>query len=175
MQNSTKNRKKLSLLEIQTNSYVLLVFFFLVMFCTIGSAVYIFWIFFNQDEIEYLDIKSENPFLNFAKRLGNWILIFGNFIPISLLVTIETVKFFQAAIIQKRENMVANGVPCNVQSSNLNEELGQIDFIFSDKTGTLTQNQMIFKNIILNNKIFPQQTSPIQALNSTPFVDFEDE
>ena len=34
-----------------------------------------------------------------------------------------------------------------VQSSNLNEELGQIDFVFSDKTGTLTQNIMEFKKI----------------------------
>lgn len=126
------------------------------MFCLIGSTIYIFWIYYNEDQIEYLDIQSENPFLNFAKRFGNWILIFGNFIPISLLVTIETVKFFQAVNIQKNENMVANGVPCNVQSSNLNEELGQIDFIFSDKTGTLTQNQMIFKQIILNNQVFPQ-------------------
>jgi phospholipid-transporting ATPase len=37
-----------------------------------------------------------------------------------------------------------------VQSSNLNEELGQIDFVFSDKTGTLTQNIMEFKKISIN-------------------------
>lgn len=37
-----------------------------------------------------------------------------------------------------------------VQSSNLNEELGQIDFVFSDKTGTLTQNIMEFKKFSIN-------------------------
>lgn len=38
-----------------------------------------------------------------------------------------------------------------MQASNLNESLGQVDYIFSDKTGTLTQNYMQFKKMSIGN------------------------
>lgn len=39
---------------------------------------------------------------------------------------------------------------CDVHSSNLNEELGSVEYIFSDKTGTLTCNIMDFKNLVVD-------------------------
>lgn len=78
-------------------------------------------------------------------RLGNWILIFTNFVPISLLVTLEMVKFIQGKLMSLDPKLCQP----RVQSSNLNEELGQIEHIFSDKTGTLTCNIMEFKQIIM--------------------------
>lgn len=49
------------------------------------------------------------------------------------------------------------------RNSDLIEELGQIDFVFSDKTGTLTQNKMIFKKFSVINKIFgePEPNEPL--------------
>lgn len=45
-------------------------------------------------------------------------------------------------------------ISTTVQSSNLNEELGQINYVFSDKTGTLTQNLMEFKNLCVGQRSY---------------------
>lgn len=68
-------------------------------------------------------------------------------VPISLLVTLEVVKFFQARMICWDASIYSfeKDMPTKVQSQSLNEELGQIDYIFSDKTGTLTQNVKDFR------------------------------
>ena len=70
-----------------------------------------------------------------------------NFVAISLLVSIEMVKFVQGIFIEWDVEMfdVEKGLPAKAQSSNLNEELGMVSHIFSDKTGTLTKNIMDFK------------------------------
>lgn len=69
--------------------------------------------------------------------------------PISLLVTLEMVRLGQGIIMTNDPNMTssAENIKTTVQSSNLTEELGQVEYIFSDKTGTLTKNIMEFKNL----------------------------
>jgi phospholipid-transporting ATPase len=91
------------------------------------------------------------------------------------------VKFMQGGVINKDKNMMStlsNGeeVPTNVQSSNLNEELGQIHYVFSDKTGTLTCNLMEFKKISIGGISYGEDRSYADAASRPKVtnVDFLD-
>jgi P-type E1-E2 ATPase len=75
-----------------------------------------------------------------------YIVLLNSFIPLSLIVTLELAIFMQALFMGWDMEMATEGKgPMSVYSSSLNAELGQIEYIFSDKTGTLTQNLMEFK------------------------------
>lgn len=62
----------------------------------------------------------------FIKTLGSWVLLFVNYIPISLMVSLELVKFWQALFMADEYLMFdeEQDMPMRAQSSNLNEELG---------------------------------------------------
>ena len=64
-------------------------------------------------------------------------------------MTVETVKYVQAIFIEWDVDLVCsqNGTQATVQQSSLNEELGQVSYVLSDKTGTLTCNHMSFKKV----------------------------
>lgn len=51
--------------------------------------------------------------------------------------------------------------PAKVNSTDLNEDLGQIEYLFSDKTGTLTENEMLFKKFSIMGRIFSDQDGEI--------------
>lgn len=72
----------------------------------------------------------------------------------SLIVTMEVVKFEQAQLINSDLDMYypKTDTPALCRTSSLVEELGQIEFIFSDKTGTLTRNEMEFRQCSIAGK-----------------------
>lgn len=98
------------------------------------------------------DDFQTNVAINFFSLFGTWFLILSNMVPISLLVTIEVIKYVQGWFINNDIKLydITQNRRTMVNSSSLNEELGQINAIFSDKTGTLTCNEMNFKKICIH-------------------------
>uniref|UniRef100_A0A8D1AJE4 Phospholipid-transporting ATPase n=1 Tax=Sus scrofa TaxID=9823 RepID=A0A8D1AJE4_PIG len=146
MQNSTSPPLKLSNVERITNVQILILFCILIamsLVCSVGAAI---WNRRHSGKDWYLNLNYGGA-NNFGLNFLTFIILFNNLIPISLLVTLEVVKFTQAYFINWDLDMhyEPTDTAAMARTSNLNEELGQVKYIFSDKTGTLTCNVMQFK------------------------------
>lgn len=173
MLNSVNASPKKSKLEEQLNRYIIYIFLFLILFCLLGTLMNELWHMDHKNSVGYIFEENRSVTIDIFIRFGNWILIFGNLIPISLMVSLEGVKFIQAIIISNDEKMYTehNDTPCQVQSSNLNEELGQVEFIFSDKTGTLTKNEMVFRKMVIGEEVFGEGgIEPVEEEMSVEFI-----
>lgn len=176
MLNSVKARPKQSHVAHLTNIYVFYIFVILVLLCFAVALTYTLWEGSNGKLAStYITPNDRKWYYNFFTRYGNWILIFGNVIPISLIITLEMTKFIQGYLMEMDKGMLSyNDIPCKVQNSNLNEELGQIQYIFSDKTGTLTQNDMVFKHLMVGDQVYGESTGYFGNAPPISHVDFSD-
>jgi phospholipid-transporting ATPase len=154
MKNSPNARTKTSRIEKIMNFQIILIFILQTVLSVIGAVLYLIWFSkFKSEIVSYISPKVSEGILFLFYRIGTWTLIFTNLVPISLLVTLEMIKYIQGIFISWDTTIYERntGTPAKVQTSTLNEELGQVKFIFSDKTGTLTKNYMEFKKMSIGN------------------------
>lgn len=163
MLNSIKAQPKLSSLEKKVSKEIIILSVIqlsLSMGFAIISVIYQALYIKDKQYMEYDKDKtfSDRPlYYAWPIYLGKWLLILNNFIPISLLVSHEMVKYIQAMIIsrdEKMESTLYGKISTVAQSSSLTEELGQINYVFSDKTGTLTCNIMNFKKLFSGGETY---------------------
>ncbi|CAH8514422.1 unnamed protein product [Schistosoma mattheei] len=173
MLNSTAAPLKRSTVERQTNTYILCLFgvlLFLTLFTFIANLVWTSW---NEKKMWYLqenvDIRSD------LRRLLDFItclILYNTIIPISLPVMLEVVRFIQALYINWDLDMYDpdSDTPAMARTSNLNEELGQVRYLFSDKTGTLTRNVMEFKRCSIGGIMYGNSTEDSNALEDQNLI-----
>ncbi|CAO2840230.1 unnamed protein product [Amaranthus hypochondriacus] len=171
MQNATESPSKRSGIEKKMDHIIYILFSVLVLISLASSVGFSVrtkyempkWWYLRAPDSEGL-YNPNKPALSGLFHLVTALILYGYLIPISLYVSIEFVKFLQAIFIDQDIHMYdeESGTPARARTSNLNEELGQVETILSDKTGTLTCNQMDFLKCSIAGVAYGTRSSEVE-------------
>jgi phospholipid-transporting ATPase len=159
MRNATATPIKRTDVERIINLQIIALFFILIVLCLVSSLGNVIKVSVDSDNIGYLYLANVNKASLFFKDILTYWILFSNLVPISLFVTVELIKYYQAYMIGSDLDMYyeETDTPTGVRTSSLVEELGQIDYIFSDKTGTLTRNIMEYKACTIGGRCYTEE------------------
>ncbi|KAM4675003.1 phospholipid-transporting ATPase VB [Discoglossus pictus] len=163
MLNNSGPRYKRSKIERRMNINVFFCVGLLFIMCLIGALGYGIWT--SRFSVYPLFIVPDNngnyisPALDSFYMFLRMIILLQILIPISLYVSIELVKLGQIFFIHNDLDLYDEEIDLSVQcrALNITEDLGQIQYIFSDKTGTLTENKMVFRRCTIMGNEFSHQ------------------
>ncbi|KAF3857183.1 hypothetical protein F7725_009042 [Dissostichus mawsoni] len=183
--NYQSKTQKRSAVEKSMNAYLVVYLCILISKALINTLLkYVWQADSNRDEPWYnnrtdterqrhIVIRAFTDFLAFM-------VLFNYIIPVSMYVTVEMQKFLGSYFIMWDDDMFDEelGERAVVNTSDLNEELGQVEYVFTDKTGTLTENNMEFieccvdghiyvADAICNGQVMPGATS-MDMIDSSP-------
>ncbi|XP_064785236.1 probable phospholipid-transporting ATPase IM isoform X1 [Oncorhynchus masou masou] len=183
MQNCGRTKFKRTSIDKLMNTLVLWIFGFLVcmgVILAIGNTIWeqkvgrSFSVYLLWDE----PIRNNNVVFSGFLTFWSYIIILNTMVPISLYVSVEVIRLGHSYFINWDRKMyyIQKDTPAEARTTTLNEELGQVEFIFSDKTGTLTQNIMVFNKCSINGKsygdVYDEFGHKVEITERTACVDF---
>ncbi|GMF34819.1 unnamed protein product [Phytophthora fragariaefolia] len=145
LQNARAAPSKQSKLYRTANRCMLLIFTTMFGLCLASAIAAAVWSKHNANHVWYLPFIKKNGAGDFIVNFFTFLILYNNLVPISLYVSLDIIKVLQANRITSDSKMVYEGNHAIARTSELNEELGQVEYVFSDKTGTLTCNVMEFR------------------------------
>ena len=121
----------------------------------------------GHNSLDFFEFGSigGSPALDGFITFWSAVVLFQNLVPISLYISLEIIRSCQAFFIYSDTFMYYEKLdyPCTPKSWNISDDLGQIEYIFSDKTGTLTQNVMEFKKCTINGVSYGEAYTEAEA------------
>ncbi|XP_062452576.1 phospholipid-transporting ATPase IK [Rhea pennata] len=158
MRNCGKIKQKKTKLDHMMDRLVIIIFLVLLVISLCLAIASGFWARRFQEKHSYLSTLYEHTtpakqaFFNF----WGFAILLSIIIPMSMYITFEFIYLVNSFFINWDLEMyyAIKDIPAKARSTSLNDQLGQIEYIFSDKTGTLTQNIMSFKKCCINGTIY---------------------
>ena len=169
MKNARDPILKMSSVEKLLNKLLIGIFICQAILATISSVLH--YVYFNKSKAiiiqsktiseeeqnnSYIEYLPFNLVIDSVLSFFTYLLLLNTMIPVSLVVTLELIKIIQGVFISmdaKSYSFIRKKF-IKINSVSLNEELGLVDYIFSDKTGTLTCNQMNLKFCVIGEQCY---------------------
>ncbi|XP_018795584.1 PREDICTED: probable phospholipid-transporting ATPase IF isoform X2 [Bactrocera latifrons] len=172
--NSRLTRNKSASSEIYVNRFLVVV---LMLMIGIVTMLYFFKRYeeiFVIPKLAYLGPAADGYSVKqFLQDYLSFLILFNYLIPISLYVTIELQRGISGLFMEWDLQLYDEATDEHfiVNTSNLNEELGQINILFSDKTGTLTKNEMVFQQCAINGRKYTFKKTRLLEDGSGALID----
>jgi phospholipid-transporting ATPase len=151
-----KPQTKSSLFERELNVFIFWIFLIYLLVLLITAIFGSIALKDGDNGYLYLD-----PYLSkeSLRQTGASYILYSYLIPLSLFVTLEITRIFHSGFVAYDDDMKVGDTSSVCRNSNVTEDIGMVDYVLSDKTGTITKNSMVFRycHTFDSNEMIPQE------------------
>uniref|UniRef100_A0A4W2GBR9 Phospholipid-transporting ATPase n=1 Tax=Bos indicus x Bos taurus TaxID=30522 RepID=A0A4W2GBR9_BOBOX len=173
--NYKSKSQKRSAVEKSMNTFLIIYLIILISEAIISTILKYTWQAEEKWDEPWYNQKTEHQrnsskILKFISDFLAFLVLYNFIIPISLYVTVELQKFLGSFFIGWDLDLYheESDEKAQVNTSDLNEELGQVEYVFTDKTGTLTENEMQFRECSINGTKYQEINGRLVSEGPTP-------